>query len=139
MGESDEARRYLVDMEGAAEGHRSLTRLIADRKCYECRQADTHESLQDSKPKEHIKQIAKQCAHTSDYLLPDTPIKEALFRVILSGGNQPTTAQEISEILSEKWGLTAYPRALAPEVIERLLDHSETYCIAALPQPSAEA
>ena len=138
MGESDEAPRYFVDLEGAAERNRSLSRLIAERKCHECRQADTQESLLDSNTQEHIKRIAKQCAHTPEYLLPDTPLKEAIFRVILASGNQPTTAQEISEILSEQWGMTPNPRDLSPAVIQRLLDHSQTYCIAALPQPSAE-
>ena len=138
MEESDETQRYYIELEGADQRNRSVSGLIAERRCRECRQADTRESLADAEAQDHIKRIVEQCAHTSDYLLPDTPMKEALFRVILQGGNEPTSAIEISEILSERWGMTAYPRDVSPAVIERILQHGQTYSIAAIPRPVTE-
>ena len=73
-----------------------------------------------------------------DFLLPDTPLKEAIFRVILAHGNEPMTAEDISEILTERWAMTAYPRDVTPQVIQRLLENSETYCIIKVPEPEDE-
>ena len=137
-GES-QPQRYFVDVESANQGGRSLSGLIAARKCYECRQADTPESVLESDPDEHLKRVADHCAHTSDYILPDTPLKETIFRTVLAGGNQPASAQEISELLSERWGVASNPRDFSATVIERLLSHSEAYCLVALPlEPSEE-
>ena len=87
--------RYFID-EGMAEArHRSLPLMIASRRCYTCQQGDVESpALSDLQP--FIDRIVEHCALTSDYLLPDTPLKEAIFRVILAGGNKPMTAEEIA-------------------------------------------
>jgi hypothetical protein len=136
MEETDKAARYFIDHEGARDQRRSISALIAGRRCYACRQADTEEPVPTSDPQVYIAQIAKQCADTSDYLLPDTPIKEAIFRVILAGGNEPMTAEQVSETLLSRWAMSAYPRDLSPTVIGRILDHSQSYCVVVLPEPS---
>jgi len=137
MEETDKGRRYSIDLEGAG-GHRSVSALIAGRRCFACRAADTEDSVPTSDPKNYIKQIAKQCVDTSDYLLPDTPLKEAIFRVLLAGGNKLMTAEQVSETLLSRWAMSAYPRDLSSTVIGILLDNSPSYCIAALPEPSPE-
>lgn len=139
MEETDKARRYSIDLERARGQRRSVSAMIAGRRCFACRQADTEESVPTSDPQDHITQIAKQCADTSDYLLPDTPLKEALFRVLLAGGNEPMTAEQVSEALLSRWAMSAYPRDLSATVIGILLDNSSNYCIAALPEPPPEA
>ena len=139
MEETAEVTRYFVDLEGADAHRRSMSMIIAGRKCHACRQADTAESVADSDPQEHIARIAEQCASTADYLLQDTPLKEATFRELLVGGNQPMSAAEVSEALSARWTISAYPRDLSPGVIGRLLDHSETYSIVAIPPPVEES
>ena len=138
MEESDNVRRYFVDLEAASNRGRSMSVLIAERRCYACRQEDSEESLETSDPKDYIARISKQCTDTSDYLLPDTPLKEAIFRVILAGKNEPVSAEEVSEALSTRWAMTANSRDITPGVISKLLEHSESYSIAALPEPEPE-
>ena len=141
MEESKESVKppgHFIDLEPAADRHRSMAAVIAERRCRDCRRDDTDESVPNSAPKEHIARISEHCANTSDYLLPDTPLKEAIFRVVLAGGNQPMTADEISENLSARWVMTAYPRELSSRVIGRLLDHSQSYCITGQPEPEEE-
>ena len=128
------APQYFIDAEGPEAATRSLALLIATRRCYSCRAADEQETPAQSTMKKNIKRIASHCALTSDYLLQDTPLKEALFRVLLAGGNRPMTAEEISQSLSEKWAMTSYPRDVSPGVIQRLLDSSGSYCISKVPQ-----
>ena len=130
--------QYYVDLEGAKERGRSIAVTIAGRRCYACQQADTGQSLPESDPQDHIDRIVEQCSDTSDYLLPDTPLREALFRVILANGNRMITAEAISEDLSERWAMSTYPRDLSPKVIGRILDRSESYSIASYVGPEVE-
>jgi len=138
MEETEKAHRYVIDLDTADGDNRSLAATIAWRKCYACRQGDTDESVLASDPREHLAQIAKQCSDTPDYLLQDTPIKEAIFRVILAGGNEPATAEKVSGDLMSRWAMSAYPRELSPAVIGKLLDHSQGYSIVKVPDPDPE-
>lgn len=119
--------RYFVDAGVAEESGRSLPLLLGSRRCYADQQAD--EELGGVKVKTIIARIAGHCGKESDYLPPDTPLKEAIFRVMLAGGNKPTTAEAISRILTDKWAMSPFPRDLSPRVIERLLTSSASYCI----------
>ena len=125
--------KYFVDVKSPEAGNRSLALLVGTRRCYSCIQADEEGSLAPSDVRPNIKRIAKHCSLTSDYLLQDTPLKEAIFRVLLGGGNRPMTAEEISKVLSGAWAMTAYPRDVSTRVIQRLLDRSGAYCISAVP------
>ena len=129
---------YLIDVVEADQDGRAIALVIASKRCYMDQQADDEPPTRSSDPKSFIRRIASHCASTEDYLLPDTPLKDAIFRVMLAGGNVPTTPESISEILSEKWAMTAYPRDISPSVIQRLLDNSQAYSIFRIPEPEAE-
>ena len=138
--EGDEEKvlpKYLIDFDAGDAGGRSLPILIASRRCYICQQADEDVS-DDADPQQFIDRINEHCAAERDYLLPDTPLKEAIFRVLLTNGNEPMDAEEISVILTEKWAMTPFPRNTSAEVIGRLADNSRNYCIARVPEPEPE-
>jgi hypothetical protein len=138
MEENAKAAQYYVDVEGAAQSNRSASVLIAARKCHTCRQGDTEETIVTSDPQEHAARIVEHCMHTADYLLPDTPLKEAIFKIILASGNEPKTAEEISEELAARWAMGNYPRNHSAEVIGRILEHSKSYCITSVREPEPE-
>ena len=129
---------YVVDIEQADFHGRALGMLIAGRRCYESRQADPEIPTSSRGLKKVIKRIADHCNETSDYLLPDTPLKEAVFRVMLAGGNKPITPGQVSQFLAERWAMTPYPRDISAPVIQKLMDSSESYCIVRLPGPEPE-
>ena len=87
------------------------------------------EELESMAPEDLVMQIVYQVAETEDYLLPDTPLKEAIFRVLLANDNKPMGPQSISSVLEEKWQLSPYPRDISASTITKLLDHSDPYCI----------
>jgi len=130
--------RYHVDVKLAGANSRSLSMLIANRRCYACQQADDGEPSASSSFKPYLERIAKHCGETADYLLADSPMREAIFRVIISGGNRPMSPGEISRILNEKWAMTPYPRDVSPRVVKRLLDREGSYSIAQIPEVPAE-
>ena len=139
--EGDESRplpKYFVDPNQAGVQGLALALFIAGRRCYACQQADDVRPTASSDPKPYMDRIAKHCGETSDYLLPDTPLKEAFFRVLLMERNRSMDAEEISRVLAEKWALTPYPRDISPLVIQRLLDHSRAYCVSRVPGSETE-
>ena len=129
---------YIVDIEQAEHHGRALAMLIMGRRCYEDRQTDEEAPTNARGIQRLIKRISDHCRQTPDYLLADTPLKEAVFRVMLSLGNQPVTPEKVSETLSEQWAMTPYPRDISPGVLKKLMDNSESYCIARVPGPEPE-
>ena len=131
-GEGPQFRPYFVDPDGAEAARRSLPVLIAGRLCYMCRQGYEDDQIVGEDPQDFIDLIVGHCSTSQDFLLPDTPMKEAIFRVLLGNSNEPMDAEQISAVLSSKWPMT---RATSPTVIQRLLDNSAYYCIGLVPSP----
>ncbi len=121
--------RFYISAEAAKAINRSLPLMLVSRMGYTSRQAFDESPSPDDDVKPYIERIAEVDSKDADYLLPDTPLKEAIFRIILANKNQPMSGEDISEILTERWAMTAYPRDITPEVIQRLLESSGAYCI----------
>ena len=111
-GEEVQYPRYFIDSEIADVSGRSLSFIIANRMCWMCRQRwdDVQAILAD--PSDLMGIIAGHCAAQQDYLLPDTPLREAIFRALLANANEPMTAEKISAVLIEKWAMTRPSRAI---------------------------
>ena len=134
--ETESYRRFAISEEHAASNGAALPLMIANRLGYMDRQALEEEPTADSDIAPYIDLIVASSSDDDDYLLPDTPLKEALFRIILANGNRPMDAEEISGILNERWSMSAYPRNLSPHVINRLLENSANYCIVPVEDPA---
>ena len=125
--------RYAISEDAAAKTGRCLPLLAYSRQCWICQQEmEAAESI--ALPLSgFMDNIADCCAEKTDYLLPDTPMKEAVFRVLLARRNEPVTADEISEDLSRRWSMTQFPRPTSPRVMRRLLSAVRAYyCIEAV-------
>ena len=123
---------YHIDTQGEEDTRRrAIKHMIVSRMGYTNQQSFTADVIEDMEAEDMIQHVAYQAADTADFLLPDTPLKEAIFRVLLANENKPMTPEQISKTLEDKWPITPYPRDLSPAVIERLLENSgDTYCIA---------
>ena len=135
--ESVPAARYVVDLSKDRARVRSAPHLIATRRCYACNQVGDFPSAKPN-AREYIRRIVDCCRRTPDYLLPDTPLKEAIFRVILARGNKETTPEDVSKELTEQWSSSAYPRDVSPGLLGRLMEGSEFYCIVRVPEPEPD-
>lgn len=74
-----------------------------------------------------LAEIRKHCSKEPGYITAETPIAEAIFRVFLANGNQPTDLDGIIEQLSAYVPASDRPRAYAPETFARLLESSNQY------------
>ena len=124
MAGNDTDHRYYVDIDVEQVSSGSAAALVATRRCRDCIDLDDGDLTGD--PSEAIAMIVDHCSNTTDYLLPDTPLREAAFRVILEGGNEPKTAEEISETLVGRWESNP-SRDVSPQVLGRLLGHDRSY------------
>ena len=80
-------------------------------------------------PSEYMKVIASVCSREPDYMLPGTPISEAVFRLLLSHNNRPMTLQEIQGGLAAAWASVIYLKNLSDDVVRRMLDLPNEYFI----------
>ena len=80
--------------------------------------------------------IQECCSQTSNYRAPQLPIKEVLFRILLAGGNQPATAEELCNGVLE-WVGFSDGRVITPENIQRLLDRDDYYGFARVADDNA--
>ncbi len=122
--------KYFIDPARSEASGRSLPVLVASRQCYMCQHGLDEEETINSDPQDFIEQIHAHCSQAPDFLLPDTPLKETIFRVLLAHGNEPMDAEQISGFVGQKWAMTQFPRNTSPEVIQLLLDSSDFYCLA---------
>ena len=133
-----EAVEYYIDVDSAGDHGRAIKPMIVSRMGYVMRQSLTADVVDDMETEDLIQQVAYHAAEDRDFLLPDTPLKESVFRVLLANENKPMTAEQVSKILEDKWSLSPYPRDTSPRVIERILVGGDTYCFVAVPPPPQE-
>ena len=125
-GNRPKFQKYFIDPARAEAAGRSLQTLVASRLC---QQGLEDEEIVISDPQNFFDLILEYCSQQPDFLLPDTPLKEAIFRTLLLHGNEPMDAEQISAYIGQKWSMTQFPRDTSPAVIQALLDGSSFYCL----------
>ena len=134
--EDSQFAKYFVDVKIAEMSRQSLPVLVSGRLCYVCRQKYDNATIASTDPWVFVHAIVSHCAGERDYLLPDTPLKEAIFRVLLA--SEPIGAEQISEVLGETWSMSAYPRNISASVIERLLNSGIFQCVGPASEQDAQ-
>ena len=122
-------KKYKIDVEQNIFTHKSIKSLIANRKCYQDKQSEPSSSGGLIEAQEHMDRIIECCSQMPDYLLPDTPIKEAIFRSIIANNNKPISAMEIKNFLSKTLESGPYPRDISIGLIEKILLEDKDYGI----------
>lgn len=80
-------------------------------------------------PSEYMKVVGSICSKEPDYLLPGTPISEAVFRLLIAHNNKPMSLQDIQAGLASAWASVIYLKNLSDEVVRRMLDEPNEYFI----------
>ncbi len=119
--------KYAIDLND--DSHRSIALIIADRRDYAVKQSTDMQNVLGSNLKELVKDISVQAIDSPEYLLPDMPLKEAVFRAVIGNKNKPISAVAISQKLKNSWPVNTYPRDISPKVIQSLLENMTEYPI----------
>jgi len=82
---------------------------------------------------EYMKVMGNVCANEPEFLLPGTPITEAVFRLLLANSNKAMTLVEIQSGLTAAWASVIYLKNLSDEVLCRMLDVENDYFIRRAP------
>ena len=82
---------------------------------------------------EYMKVMSNVCANEPEFLLPGTPITEAVFRLLLANSNKAMTLVEIQSGLTVAWASVIYLKNLSDEVLRRMLDQDNDYFIRRAP------
>jgi len=127
--ETDEAQcSYFIDMNWYQDNDRSFTMLTASRLC---------PSSQKKKiPKSEtalLKTIADCCSKQEDYITPNMPLLEMVFRLFLANSNQPMNLGRIQEELQQRLSASAEPRDVSIPKLKRILDNDRYYGLRPIP------
>ena len=76
--------KYFVDADIAESSRQNLSILVFGRLCYMCRRSYDNTTIATTDPLAFVQAIVTHCSDERDYLLSDTPLKEAIFRVLLA-------------------------------------------------------
>jgi hypothetical protein len=125
-------RRYAIDFDLMAEAGRSPSYVVYLRlcgRCPACSKQGKDNPAYTRTPKDLMGQIASSCAQEPAYLLPGTPITEAVFRLMLASNNRPMTVAEVQGGLTQAWASVIYLKNLNEDVIRRMLEQPNEYFI----------
>ncbi|MEE8046075.1 MAG: hypothetical protein V3T49_04470 [Dehalococcoidia bacterium] len=78
---------------------------------------------------EYMKVMSNICSKEPDFLLPGTPITEAVFKLLLANTNKAMTLDEIQSGLTTAWASVIYLKNLSDEILRRMLDEKNEYFI----------
>jgi len=115
---------WVVDIDWYEKNNRSFDDLARRGLCEKCAVKVGKRKKKNSSA-EIINTIKECCGQLPEYIPPKLPIAESIFRVLLASGNQPMTALQIGQLLSERRGIEAYSGDL--EIINRILKNDYLY------------
>jgi hypothetical protein len=121
--------RFVIAPERLAGWGRSFQLLLLHRRCASCWGTLIQEPGQGMNVTvaQHLRRIASQCSTTSDFIKPEMPVMEAVFRVLLGERNKSKTVEELFQLLREQWSDPTNPRTPTPATLHRLLTRDTYY------------
>lgn len=137
--------RYFINERWFEEVNRSFRAMAQARMCESCQEkvgSDTQERVPSVDPRtgrvvfeirtvpfglSPISAIRSCCSKRRDYVTPETPVAEALFRVFLASGNQPMDLERIREELANYVAMSDRPHNYSVELLERIIKTDQYY------------
>ena len=126
--------KFVIRPENLERQGRSFSSLLLDRRCSVCKSTLAQEERQgsDITVKKHLEQIGNHCSKGQDFIYPGLPSNEAMFRILLSGGNRPMELGKIYDALEDRWSDASSRWTPSPDRLFRMLSRDMFYGIAAV-------
>ena len=118
------SRLFHVSLTRLEQLNRSAVHLIAGRLTEAC--PSYGKPLHELNPAELIREIREFHDDSEDFIRYDMPIKEIIFRTLLSSGNEPTLLGDLHRELMERWSNALRPISISEALFMRVLE-TDTY------------
>lgn len=122
MDRDESQCHYHIDTTWFDDRERSFTMLASSRLC---------EASKKKKPPKSesalLSTIKQCCSKRDDYIAPNMPLLEMVFRLFLANSNQPLTLEQIQERLEQYLSESAEPRDLSVSKLKRIVDNDRYY------------
>ena len=132
-----EAHDYVIDPSRAVELNRSLGMMLLSRRCPSCK-ARMEANQEMPSEEAQIREIAECCANQEEFIRPDMPMQEIVFRTLLSEGNQPVSLERLHYLVTEHWYTPTNPRNISMNGLKRVLDNDAYYGFKEVSETSVE-
>ena len=86
--------KFKISDQALNEANRELNRMVSQRVCENCSNQENPNALE---------LVNSCCSSKETFIHSHMPAMEAIFRIIITNGNKPTTISHIYETLQEKW------------------------------------
>ena len=116
--------RFQVSVTRLEQLHRSAIHLISGRLTPAC--PSFGKQVHELDAGELIREIQEFHADADDFILYDMPIKEIVFRTLLSRGNQPMSLSDLHRELTGRWSNALRPISIEESLLRRVLE-TDTY------------
>ena len=125
--------RYFIDFNWYQEKGRSFATLAVSRLCPTSRKKEKSKS-----DAALLKTLKQCCSKRDDFITPNMPLLEMVFRIFLGNGNQPLELWQIQEELQKYMGENgATIKDLSLPRLQRILDSDHYYGIKHAPEEKA--
>ena len=116
--------RYQVSLPRLEQLRRSAVHLISGRLTPAC--PSYGRPLQEMEAGELIRELQAFHADEEDFIRYDMPIKEIVFRTLMTKGNQPMTLADLHHELTGRWSNALRPISIDESMLWRVLE-TDTY------------
>jgi len=144
MMQEEDRPRYYIDENWYNEHSRSFRTMALERLCDSCKHklgTETQERVPTIDARGRVvfelrsvpfaqnplSVIRSCCSKRREYISGETPLAEAIFRVMLASGNQPMESDRLREEMNAYVGMGERPQAITSELIERVIQHDDYY------------
>ncbi len=117
-------RRYHISLPRLEQLNRSALHLLYTRLNEAC--PSYGQPSNGLEPATLIREIREFYADVGDFIRPDMPIQEILFRMLLARGNEPLTLVQLHHELTDTWSSALRPISIDEERLQRVLE-ADTY------------
>jgi hypothetical protein len=115
---------WAIDLKWFQANNRSFTVMVKGCLCARCRKKLKIDQGE-VKATDILMALKECCSKEVDFITPNLPLKESVFRVLLANGNQPLILEELRQQLNERRGFDAYRTSVS--ILSRLLKNDQHY------------
>ena len=117
--------RYHISLPRLQQLNRSAVHLIANLLTEAC---PSHgQPVAGLDPETLIREIREFHADTGDFIRPEMPIQEILFRTLMAQGNEPMSLGQLHRDLNGRWSSPVRPISIDLERLRRVLNADDYY------------